>query len=277
MLGVLGINLERVVDLSKVKVEGVKKKRYVFAAGFMAVAIAAAVPLGINTSLSRLREDAAMSYHYDQAGYSIYDGLELRRAAANDLITLAEKYREANPELSGPIDALDYRVKAAENAWSDDDTYQEEYAANAVLDTYAQDLANALQNVDLSERDQKYPAQIMAQMKSEQDKINRSSYNTEAEEFNQKLERLEPMALLKPMAVFSAPASQENDGASTVTEAVERADTGVPAPEAPAVPGSAEEAGEIAQEFADNMTSWARDFADGITREVTDGIEQFLG
>ncbi len=45
----------------------------------MGVAIAASIPLGINRSLVRVREDASGAFYYDQAGYSICDGIEKRR------------------------------------------------------------------------------------------------------------------------------------------------------------------------------------------------------
>ena len=48
----------------------------------------------------------------------------------------------------------------------------------------AQALYEELKNTQLSETDQKYPDQLIAQMESEQDKINRSSYNEDAREFN---------------------------------------------------------------------------------------------
>lgn len=53
-------------------------KRNLMAGIFMGVAIAASIPLGINRSLSRVREDVSGTFYYDQAGYSIYDGLEKR-------------------------------------------------------------------------------------------------------------------------------------------------------------------------------------------------------
>lgn len=181
------------------------KKKNVVAAVFMAVAIAASIPLGINRTLGRMREDAAGEYYYDQAGYAIYDGIEKRRDAANDLITLAERYKDNDPELESLIDDLRYRVTASESAWSGDDTFTAEAQANAALDSPAQALAEALKNAGLSDKDQKYPDQLINQMTGEQDKINRSSYNERAREYNAKAESLEPMALCKPMADFSVP------------------------------------------------------------------------
>lgn len=220
-------------------------KRNLMAGIFMGVAIAASIPLGINRSLSRVREDVSGTFYYDQAGYSIYDGLEKRREAANNLITLAGRYKDKNPELEGLIDSLDYCVKASENAWSDDYTYIQEAGANAALDAPAQALAEALDSMELSEQDRKYPTQMIKQMKSEQDKINRSSYNDDAIEFNRKVDRLRPMAMVSKMAVFiSNTSSVEETSAGTVGRA----------------------------EFKDAAEQWA----DGFGSAVEEGVDGFM-
>lgn len=186
-------------------------KRNLFAGIFMGVAIAASIPLGINRSLVRIREDASYTFYSDQAGYSISDGIEKRREAASNLITLAGRYKDKNPELEGLIDELDYCVKASEYAWSDDHTFTQEAKANAALDAPAEALAGTLESMELDSKDSKYPGQMISQMRSEQDKINRSSYNEEARAFNAKARGLSPMALVKPMADLSAQA-QNKDG-----------------------------------------------------------------
>ncbi len=139
------------------------------------------------------------------------------------------------------MDSLDYCVKASENAWSDDDTYTLEARANAALDAPAQALATALENMELSEQDRKYPAQMINQMKSEQDKINRSSYNEEARNFNAKVEKLSPMALVSPMADFSAPAAADVPDAPDIDDIDQRVD-----------------------QWADNVESGVEGFVDGI-------------
>ncbi len=56
-------------------------------------------------------------------------------------------------------------------------------------------------------------------MRSEQDKINRSSYNDDAIEFNRKVDRLQPMAMVSRMAVFHGNTSSvEEAGTSDRTE-----------------------------------------------------------
>ncbi len=246
-------------------------KRNLMAGIFMGVAIAASIPLGINRSLSRVREDVSGTFYYDQAGYSIYDGLEKRREAANNLITLAGRYKDKNPELDGLMDSLDYCVKASENAWSDDYTYIQEAGANAALDAPAQALAEALDSMELSEQDRKYPTQMIKQMKSEQDKINRSSYNEEARAFNAKVKSLAPMALVKPMADFSSATAAKDSAPVAAAEAAEKVVEDIPAPpEAPAAPGAPD-----IDDFEQRVDQWADDFSDGVESGVeglVDGV-----
>ena len=67
------------------------KKKNAIGACVLAAAIVLAVPLGVHTSLTKLREDAENTYYYDNAGYAIYEGVEERQATANNLITVAER------------------------------------------------------------------------------------------------------------------------------------------------------------------------------------------
>lgn len=253
------------------------KKRNLMACIFMAVAIAASIPIGINRTLVRMRDEASGAYYYDQAGYSIWEGIEKRREAASSLLTLAERYKDKEPGLEELIDALDYRVNASMNAWSDDDTFTVEAQTNSALDEPAQALADALNNAELSEKDKKYPDQLIKQMRSEQDKINRSSYNDKARAFNAKAKSLAPLALVKPMADFSA-VSQGDMGQVQEGTAVETADTAkIPSPpEAPEAP----EAPDI-DAFEQSVEQWADEFAAGVEDSVdglVDGVvDRILG
>ena len=60
------------------------KKKNAIGACVLAAAIVLAVPLGVHTSLTKLREDAENTYYYDNAGYAIYEGVEERQATANN-------------------------------------------------------------------------------------------------------------------------------------------------------------------------------------------------
>lgn len=234
-----------------------KKKSHKLAALFMAVTVAGSIPLGINHSLSNMREDAAGEYYYDQAGYAIYEGLEKRRESANNLITLAGRYQEGNPGLTKLIDELEYRVQTSEQAYDEDDTFRKTAAANAALDAPAQALAGALEGAELSEKDRRYPQQLIDNMRSEQDKINRSSYNTEAKKFNEKLVSLKPMALLKPMAVFS------DISVGQVQEV-----TGGEA----AATFDSNDIAQAAEEFADNIANNVESGVEGLVDGILDGI-----
>ena len=187
-----------------------KKKRHPFAVLFMAAAVAVSVPLGINRSLSKMREEAGLHFYYDDTGYALYEGLEKRREEAANLITVANRYTSGNAELTKLADELDHQIKLCEKyEYEDEDnTFTKVVESNAALDPPAQALAQALEKVGLSEKDKKYPAQLIANMESEQDKLERSSFNEEAGKYNQKLEELKPLAVLKPMSTFSGEGSQ---------------------------------------------------------------------
>lgn len=77
-------------------------------------------------------------------------------------------------------------MQASENAY--DDTFYWAGATNAEMGAAAEALAAELEKITLDEKDRKYPAQMIAQMQSEQDKIERSSYNDAAREFNSRLQ-----------------------------------------------------------------------------------------
>lgn len=257
----------------------IKKKKHPFAVLFMTAAIIGAVPLGINSSLSELREEVTGSYYYDQGGYAIYEGLEKRQAAASGLVTLAKRYTDKEPSLESLADELEYQVHCAEMVdFEDKDRgFFDTVRANQNLDAPAQKLAETLEQVDLAEKDKKYPGQLIAQMKSEQDKIQRSSYNEDARDYNAKLERFQPIALQKSLATFDKAVTEE----AVVTE-----DTGIPSPpDAPEVPEAPEApdydavmeqvedfAGDVvdwAEDFAGDMTDWAEDISDEIADRVT--------
>lgn len=180
------------------------KKRNFIGACVMVIAILVALPLGAHTSLAKLREEAEDSYFNDDAGYALYDGLDEREATANNLITVARRYTESNGNLTSLIDELDYAVRLTQGSYDDD---QQEAQANRMMGDAAQALYEELKNTELSEADQKYPDQLIAQMESEQDKINRSSYNQDAREFNQRLEAfpvklLVPLTGIRPLATY---------------------------------------------------------------------------
>ena len=180
------------------------KKSSVIGACVLAATLVLAVPLGVHTSLTALRDEANSSYYYDQTGFAIYEGIENREAAASNMITVAERYTDENPALTSLIGDLDYAVDYSQNCWDGDSGLAE---ANQLMGQAAQALYEELKNTQLPETDEKYPDQLLAQMESEQDKINRSSYNEDAREFNARLEKfpvnlLRGVAGVEPLATF---------------------------------------------------------------------------
>ncbi len=245
-----------------------KKKRHVGAAIFMAAAIAASIPLGANRSLMKLREEASGHYYYDDTGYALYEGLERRCAEANNLITLAEKYAEQDSGLRALSDSLEHQVKLFEKYEYEDEnqTFQKIASLNAQLDQPAEALAAALEKADLSENDKKYPAQILANMRSEQDKLARSSYNDQARDYNEKLARMRPIAFLKPMATFDEAASEP----SAQGEAAEQGETAQTAEEAleSRVDAFAQDVENRAETFGQQVEDQVDSLVDGIMDSI---------
>jgi len=186
------------------------KKKNVIGALVMAGLIVVSVPLGVNRSFDRLREDIESEYYYDSTGYAIYEGIDAREAAANNLLTVAEKYVGQDPELDAYMDNLEHVTKLCDNTRFDDiDEIGETVRYNSRMGEEAQKLADRLETLDLSEKDQKYPAQLIAEMESEQDKIERSSFNDEVIAYNEKREKfpanvLAPLSGVKEIVPFGA-------------------------------------------------------------------------
>lgn len=176
------------------------KKKNVIGALIMAGAVLVSVPLGVNRSFARLREDVESEYYYDDTGYSIYRGVDTRISWARSLYTLADKYDGKNPGLTPYMDEVKAAADRCENFWLQDvqETGQQvEY--NQKLSEAAQALADQLETVELAEKDQKYPQQLLTNLQSEQDKLERSSFNDKVIEYNQKREQF-PASVLAPLS-----------------------------------------------------------------------------
>lgn len=174
----------------------------------MAAMILISVPLGIYRSFARLREDAMDSYYYDRTGYAVYQGIENRREAAKNLLTVAQRYADGNSSLDPYIDELEYREKYMSQLY-DFQGFSQEVEANLQLGEAFQALCGEMERVELSERDKNYLENFTALMESEQDKLERSSYNDGAIEYNQKLDSFLTSLLgglvgVKPMGVFGS-------------------------------------------------------------------------
>lgn len=180
------------------------KKKTVIAALIMVGALLISLPLGVNHSLGKERKEAQDVFMKDEIGFSIFEEVGERRDAAENLLTVARRYVEAEPELQPYMDELETQIKACTGSMDDLLLLPE---ANRKMGQAAQTLADQLSQTELSERDEKYPKSLMALMDSEQDKIQRSAYNDMAREYNEKLEKF-PVSVLryvsgvKPLEAF---------------------------------------------------------------------------
>lgn len=173
------------------------KKKNVIGALVMAGMILVSVPFGASRSLNRLREETLEdAYYYDSTGYAIYEGLDRQLGTAQNFLTLAERYVERFPELDPYIDELSYRAEFCENFYGPGEP--KEVESYRLLAEASQALYEQLEKVDLDEKDAKYPRQLIAELESEQDKLERSSYNDDAREFNETLTRV-PASLLRKL------------------------------------------------------------------------------
>lgn len=179
------------------------KKKNLIGAGFLILAILAAIPLGTSRSFARLRESVQDEYYYDSTGYSVYTGLGTRAETGRNLLTLAEKYVDDSPELRGQMNELEFQVKYMEYNFGWDNSLVEQIEANRQMGEAAQALAAGLEEIELAEKDRKYPRQLLADLDAEEDKLERSSYNDEARAYNAKLEKF-PVSLLKGIAGVKA-------------------------------------------------------------------------
>lgn len=192
------------------------KKKSAIGALFMAAAILVSVPLGVNRSFARMREEVEGQYYLDLTGYAIWDGIDKRVDTAKNLLTVAERYTEQDPELDTYMDNLERAALECENTHVDDvQEVGEIVERNARIGEEAQKLADRLETLDLSEKDAKYPRQLMADLDAEHDKIQRSSYNDEAIAYNNKLEKfpvnyLQRVSGLEPLGIFGPGSSDRS-------------------------------------------------------------------
>ena len=154
------------------------KKKNVIAVLFMVLMIVIAIPTGMLHSIDDLRSEHEGSHN------AVSQGLNTRADTAQNLVTIAEKYVDQDLNLETCIDWVDYYTQESINQDTEHFT-KEVKEANTRLTDAVQELYDELKKVELSEKDQDYPDQLLALMKSEQDKIERSSYNDDAREFNQ--------------------------------------------------------------------------------------------
>lgn len=179
------------------------------AAALMVVLIGISIPLGVNRTFDRLQEEVQNEYYYDSTGYAIWEGVDDCESIAKNLLTVAENYKEQYPQLTKPIAELEHCVQVSEHTYEmDDESFASIVSAYTGVTQAAHTLYDALQEVELAEKDEKYPRQLIAELDSECDKISRSSYNDEAQAYNEKLSmfpasELRKIAKVDYMATFN--------------------------------------------------------------------------
>lgn len=82
------------------------KQKRIAAAVVMVCMVLLALPLGVNRSLTKLREEAENSYYYDSTGFAVYSGIDAREDAASNMLTVAKRYTEENEKLEPLINEL---------------------------------------------------------------------------------------------------------------------------------------------------------------------------
>ena len=166
------------------------KKDCKVAIDVMALAILLAIPLGFLRTMYRFYNDLEQEFYQGayQDGLSIQSDLEERMLLAQNLVTVARRYLDAeDPSIDQTLQArLDL-----ENA----QTPSEKYQANNRLTDATAILYETLGNAPLSEKDQDYRRSLYADLLSRNDTISHDPYNRLALEYNQKLDGF-PAALL---------------------------------------------------------------------------------
>lgn len=158
-------------------------KRKLIAILTMVAMILVAIWGGSYHSLSSMaKEVSAVFYNGENGdGLCIQHDLDARADVAINMVSLAKKYLpESDTAVQNVIQARAELLNAS--------GISEKYRANDKLTQTTTDLYYKLQETELSETDQKYPARFFDQLSSYNDTISRDPYNRRAEEFNQMLE-----------------------------------------------------------------------------------------
>lgn len=180
------------------------KKRNIFAALVMVLLILGSLVFGSYRSARKLRDQHLRDYYRDGDGNSISAQLNVRLDEAQNLTKLAVKYQEAHPELSPLVD----EVLAAVEAGHTIHNVGEQTAHNdAALETSMSALADAFEQLPLTQTDRQAVNGIRVDFRSAGQKIAHSSYNGDAQEFNDRLTRfplnvMERLGILEPLPIF---------------------------------------------------------------------------
>jgi len=152
-------------------------KKYKTATLISTVVIIASILLGTGRSLRALKAevDAAFYNGVNADSLSIQNDLNERLDLSYSLTTLAGKYLS---------DSSRDDVLAAREKLTNADGITDKYDANEELTDATQALISALQDVTLSEEDEKSLQRLDANLRSRNDTISHDGYNQLAEQFN---------------------------------------------------------------------------------------------
>lgn len=173
----------------------------------MVLLIAIALPLGVHNSVKPLKSKAEGEFSYDDSGFSITQAVWDREECADNIVKVAEKYKEHDDSLVIMIDDLERVVNRTKNIYGID-RVGELAAANKEIDAPANEIVEHILSMDkVTDADSKALKAQQTQMTSMQAQISHSSYNKSAQEYNDRLEQfpvnvLKYVAFLKPLDLF---------------------------------------------------------------------------
>lgn len=149
------------------------------------------VPVGATVSLTREKNKALEPYNGSGSSETLLIDMENGSGEAADLVTLAKKYLSAD-------DAQISAVQRAREALNAAETPPEQSEALSTLTASFNVLADALDMLELTEKDKTYLDGITADYNMYLDYISRNDYNARATEFNELLEAspMQPIASL---------------------------------------------------------------------------------
>ncbi len=159
-----------------------------------ALMVAVSIPLGVHCTQTRAAEQVTALFYEgtNGDGYGIQYDLEQRLGTAANLLTVAQRYLEADdPDLQALSTARENLSQAA--------NIRDKYDANVQLSDAAATMISRLKNEALSETDSQYVTQFETDLAAAQDRIARSSYNQEAQAYNNSLDDF-PVSWLRGIA-----------------------------------------------------------------------------
>ncbi|WP_369298675.1 DUF4854 domain-containing protein [uncultured Neglectibacter sp.] len=205
-----------------------RKTKSVLCALAMAVVILLSIFLGGVRSLKRQRTDILDNhYFHDESGFAVTQGLNRELKNVRDMVALAQNYATYVPWIQNYIDSLDYQADFCENSCRSGTP--EEAAAYHQLCLAAETLYGQLWQIELKETDLSYPqwqeewetdqaffGSYLELINSTQSNLKRSSYNENARQFNELLDRfpgsvLKRLFRIEKLGVFSQ-AEETGDG-----------------------------------------------------------------